>query len=209
MQRIPIIGIWTSGLATTIFLDTTEISGDSLRIVKQNIQQNIRFVENIWVDESIIEGFAIDQRALPIQLFGERVVILRESAFKSIIKGIIESVKIAPQIVLYVMGREMGEQYYLRHSEVMGEDKEKLAKVAEQLFAAIGLGIPEKIKLDLNKPEIEYKIYDNVECKINLELGRRVNSALIRGIIEGYYSKLLGMNAVSYTHLTLPTNREV
>jgi len=71
-------------------------------------------------------------------------------------------------------------------------DKRSLAIIAEQLFQAVGFGIPENVKMDLEGGEVEYIIYDCLECGINLEAGRRVKSSLIRGILEGYYSKLLG-----------------
>jgi predicted hydrocarbon binding protein len=138
-----------------------------------------------------VKGFAIDKTFIPT-LFGERTIILRETAFKSIIEGVFESLKVAPQTVLYIIGREMGENLFKRHVEVMGTmDKRSLALIAEQLFRGVGFGIPENVKMDLERGEVEYIIYDCVECKVNLESGRRVKSSLIRGLIEGYYSKLL------------------
>lgn len=193
MHEIPIIEIRTSRTCVILFLDITGKNVEDIEKMKMKICNDVKYIEKLYVYESKVEGFAIDLSMYPPMLFNERVLILRESAFKSIVEGVIKSLKIAPQVVLYVIGREMGEKYYDRHVEVMGnESKRNIAKIAEYLFLAVGFGKPEEIKLDLERGEIEYDIYDCIECKINLEAGREMKSSLIRGMIEGYYTKLLG-----------------
>ena len=45
--------------------------------------------------------------------------------------------------------------------------------------------------------------------KAGLEMVERANSSEKQVFGSFYLSRLLGLNTVSYTHLTLPTNREV
>ncbi|MEM2311381.1 MAG: hypothetical protein QXD79_07245 [Candidatus Methanomethylicia archaeon] len=193
MHRIPIVGFHSSGNSTVFFLDVTGKSVEDIERMKTCIQDNVKFIEKLYIKDSEVKGFAIDSKAYPPTLLSERVLILRESAFKSIIEGVIKSLKFAPQVVLYIIGREMGEQYYDVHTKMMNiQDKEDLIKVSEYLFAAVGFGKPERIKVDLENLEFEYDVYDCIECKINFEAGRKIKSSLIRGLIEGYYTKLLG-----------------
>ena len=191
MKGISILKIHFTGLYATIFLDTTGKSPKEVEETAEALIKGVKFIKKVDIQIPEVKGFAIDKTVIPT-FFNERAIILRESAFKSIIEGIFKSLKVVPQTVLYIIGREMGENFFKRHVETMGVmDKRSYALIAEQIFRGIGFGIPENVKMDLEGGEVEYIVYDCVECRINLEAGRRVKSSLIRGLIEGYYSKLL------------------
>ena len=192
MKGIPIINVYAIFPHAIIFLDITGKNPKEVEEIAETLTKEIKFIKNVHIQMPEVKGFATDKTVTPT-FFGEKAIVLRESAFKSIIEGVFKSLGSASQLVLYVIGREMGEQYFERHVKIMGDvDKRSLAIIAEQLFQAVGFGIPENVKMDLEGGEVEYIIYDCLECGINLEAGRRVKSSLIRGILEGYYSKLLG-----------------
>jgi predicted hydrocarbon binding protein len=192
MKEVPIINVYIVFPHAIIFLDTTGKSPKEVEEIAETLTKEVKFIKDVHIQMPEVKGFATDKTVTPT-FFGEKAIVLRKSAFKSIIEGVFKSLKIAPQLVLYVVGKEMGEQYFERHVKIMGDvDKRSLAIIAERLFQAVGFGIPVNVKMDLEGGEIEYIIYDCLECGINLESGRRVKSSLIRGIIEGYYSKLLG-----------------
>jgi len=188
-ENIPIIKIFSLDSHIIMFIET--VDGEKLSKIRDRIKCELRYVENVEIHVSSVEGFASLPNIYP-QILGERALILRESAVKSIIESILENLKVTPQIVLYLMGRRLGEEYYETHRRIFHVDLEDMMKIAENLFTATGYGRIEVVKRNLNPIEIEYHIYDCIECKINLESNRRIKSSLIRGLIEGYYTKLLG-----------------
>lgn len=184
---IPIIKVFNSNTSMIIFIDSSGV-GD-LKAIEHEIRR-VKYVRNVEIQPSDVETVEVFPYAIP-KIYCERVVILRESALKSLINAIWENLKVAPQMMLYIIGREMGESYCESHRKSMKLNFEDMLKIAEKLFTATGYGTLKNVKKCLSPLEVEYHIYDCVECKINLEAGRRVKSSLIRGIIEGYYSKLL------------------
>ncbi|MEM0084017.1 MAG: hypothetical protein QW743_00780 [Candidatus Methanomethylicia archaeon] len=188
-EGIPIIKFFSSNSNVAIFMDTTDEA--KLSKVLEKLKSRVKYVENFGIHISDIKGFASISNSYP-KLFGERILILRETAFKSLIECILENLKITPQIVLYLVGRRMGEEYYKSHREIFKTDLESTVRIAEKLFTLTGFGRLEVVRRSFDPLEIEYDVYDCIECKINFEAGRKIKSSLIRGLIEGYYTKLLG-----------------
>jgi len=192
MKGIPIINVYAIFPHAIIFLDITGKNPKEVEEIAETLTKEVKFIKNVHIQMPEVKGFAADKRFIPT-FFGERALVLRKAALKSMINGIFKSLEVASQLVLYVIGREIGEQFFETHIECMGNiDRRSLIITAEQEFQQMGFGIPVNVKMDLERGEIEYIIYDCLECGINLEAGRRVKSSLIRGILEGYYSKLLG-----------------
>jgi predicted hydrocarbon binding protein len=186
--NIPIIKVFNSNTSMIIFIDSNGIR-DLARI--EDAIRRVKYVKNVEIHPPDVGVVEVCPNATP-KISDERVVIIRRSAFKSLINAVWGNLKVAPQMMLYIIGREIGESYYEAHKKSMKLNPEDMLKIAEKLFTVVGYGIIKPVKRCLNPLEVEYIIYDCLECGINLEAGRRVKSSLIRGIIEGYYSKLLG-----------------
>ena len=62
------------------------------------------------------------------------------------------------------------------------------------------------IRGDLDINEIKVKNAFNLNTELELVTDEEIEKL---GLVKGYIGALEGINAVSYTHLTLPTNREV
>lgn len=195
-EKIPILSTYTSN--TTIILFIESVEDEILSRVKEELKK-IEFLEDLECYKSDVMGFAVLPNAYPT-VFGERAIIMRETVFKSFIKGVVNHLKIAPQMVLYIIGRSMGESYAETSIKTLETLKlnvksmliiESIIKIAEKMFTTLGYGNLEVVKRSIEPLELEYKVYDCIECKFNFEASKRVKSSLVRGVMEGFYTKIL------------------
>ncbi len=166
--------------------------------------ESLDIVDHVATFKPTVEGFITDTTSFPLTLFGGRIFILREPAFKEMILHLIRTV--GPQLatkLLYQMGAAIGKEYgnvFKGIADDLGvRDPTSIIKdIAMPILQSLSYAI---LETEFNEDKIIIRKKDCVECSAVTEI-RKENSNLnmrgytpccnvIRGIIEGSISTIL------------------
>jgi predicted hydrocarbon binding protein len=187
-RGINIVGLYTSTIPEqysyiTIFIDSTKISKEELNNLVDEIKTNTKeFNTDVRVYTSPVDGVAIDPYSFPITAMGSRAIILMQHSLRGLISGLS---RIGAEMILNIVGREIGKTGFETHERMVGRDLEKLMKLHEARFMMSGFGIMKVEHMDMEAYEFTVKIYYCIECEILEELKRPSGSYFIKGILEG------------------------
>ncbi len=165
----------------------------------------VRGVREVRTFEPATRGLITDTTSFPPTVFGERIVMLRKSALKELIRGLIEAIGPgAASGILYQVGVRMGRGLSKKHislsSELGVEDRfDVVRKIALPLFQSLGYGLAE---VERRGEDIIVRKYECIECTSLREIleenpdlvkGRgSIGCSMVRGIIEGAVSEIMG-----------------
>jgi len=200
-RRVTIMGIYTSTMPAeyayiTIFIDSTRMGSEDLNSLIDEIEMGVReFDAKVKMYTSPIEGVAIDPYSFPITAMGSRAIILMQHSLEGIIKGLS---RIGAEIILNMVGREIGKTGFEAHERIAGRNLEKLLRLSEARFMMSGFGIMETTEIDIENMEFTVKIEHCIECEILEGLKKPSGSQLIKGILEGWFSGLTGIDMIAY-----------
>ena len=163
-------------------------------------------VEEVRVFEPATRGLIADTTSFPPTVFGERIVMLRKSALKELIRGLMEAIgPRAMSSILYQVGVRMGRGLSRKHislSRELGVDDpfDVVRRIALPLFQSLGYGLAE---VERKGDTIIARKYECIECTSLREIleenpdlsksGEMVGCSMVRGIIEGAVSEIMGM----------------
>jgi predicted hydrocarbon binding protein len=200
-RGIAIVGLYTSTMPEqysyiTMFIDSTKISEEELKSLIDEIRMNVgEFNADVRVYTSPVDGVAIDPYSFPITAMGSRAIIIMYHSLRGIISGLS---RIGAEMILNIVGREIGKAGFEIHERMVGRDIEKLMKLHEARFMMSGFGIMKVEHMDMEAYEFTVKIMYSIECEILEELKRPSGSYFIKGILEGWFSELTGKDMVAY-----------
>ena len=184
-----------------------DITGRELDVQELiNRISEVRGIGEVVVFEPVTRGLIADTTSFPPTVFGERIVMLRKSAVKELIRGLIGTIgPRAASGILYQVGVRMGRGLSRKHvslSKELGiEDPfEVVEKVALPLFQSLGYGIAE---VEKRGEKIVVKKYECIECTSLREVleehpdlvkdDGEIACSMVRGIIEGAVSEIMGI----------------
>jgi len=173
------------------YLDVTDLPQEVLNVISKEMK-SLEGIEDVKVYLSPLEGVAIDPGAIPFAM-GSRAVILMKHSLRILLT---EFNKWGWWSVLNTIGREIGRAAWEDHVRMIGEDINKLLKIAESRFHLSGFGFWETVKADVDLGEFIIRVYGCIECEIGSEINGYTGSHLVRGMIEGWIEKLMGVNNV-------------
>ncbi len=170
-----------------VFLDITESIVPIERIIFE-IEKEFYILEVIKS-----QGILIDTISFPLMANATRIILLRDTAYGQMIKGIREKFGSAGEALLYYIGFEAGKGFAKIHKEFA----EKIGlrnplriyeEISQKFFQWAGFGIIEILKLQSNYSEII--IHNSFECEIVKNQLDKPYSSLIRGILAGTFTEL-------------------
>lgn len=201
-RNVNILGMFTSASPTegyvciTIFIDSTNIEESKLNELVSKIGEALTELEGkVKMYTSPVEGVAIDPYSFPTTAMGSRAIILMYHSLRGLISGLS---RIGAEIILNIIGNEIGKAAFKDHERIVGKNLEKLIKLFEARFMMSGFGITKVESIDMETCEFTVKIDHCIECEILEELKRPSGSYFIKGMIEGWFSELIGMDVVAY-----------
>ncbi len=163
-------------------------------------------IGEVRVFEPVTRGLITDTTSFPPTVFGERIVMLRKSAVKELIRGLIGTIgPHAASGILYQVGVRMGRGLSRKHISLSAEldvkdPFEVVERVALPLFQSLGYGMAE---VERRGDEIIVRKYECIECSSLKEIleenpdlvksGEEVGCSMVRGIIEGAVSEIMGI----------------
>ncbi len=166
--------------------------------------ESIDVVDHATIFKPTVEGLIVDTTSFPLTMFGERVFIVREPAFKEMILGILRTV--GPQLttrLLYQMGvavgREYGDIFKRIARDLNVRDPASIVKdismpILQSLsYAVLEADLDEDKIVVKKKGCIEYSAVERI-IEENPSLDMRDYSPrcnAIRGMIEGSVSAIL------------------
>jgi len=201
-RDINVLGMFTSAnpieeyACITLFIDSTKIEESKLNELVSKIREALKELEGeVKTYTSPVEGVAIDPYSFPIIAMGSRAIILMKHSLRGIIEGFI---RIGAEILLNMIGREMGRASFKDHERIAGKNLEKLIKMIEARLMMSGFGIIKVENIDMEAYEFKVNIEYCIECEILEELKRPSGSQLVKGMLEGWFTELTGMDMVAY-----------
>ena len=200
-RGVTIMGIYTSTIPEqysyiTIFIDSTKLKDEDLNSLICEMEIGGReFNAEIKLYTSPVEGVAIDPYSFPITAMGSRAIILMQHSLEGLIKGL---TRIGAEIILNMVGREIGKTGFEAHERIAGRNLEKLLKLSEARFMMSGFGIMKVEEIDIEACEFTVKIEHCIECEILEGMKRPSGSQFIKGILEGWFTELTGVDMVAY-----------
>ncbi len=192
-----------------LVVDITDKEVDSQELVERI--SGVKSIGEVRIFEPVTRGLIADTTSFPPTVFGERIVMLRKSAMKELIRGLIEAIgPRAASGILYQVGVRMGRGLSRKHvslSEELEIDDpfEVVKKVALPLFQSLGYGIAE---VERRGEDIVVRKYECIECTSLKEIleenpnlvesSEDVGCSMVRGIIEGAVSEIMGVEYESH-----------
>ncbi len=190
---------------------TVDMTGKDVNLEKLvSTFKNIKGIGHVEVIEPVAKGFIFDKTSFPLTVMGERVALLRKSAFKELISGLVESIgHQATSGLLYQMGVRMGRGLAKKHKEIakylgIEDPIEVLKKVSSSLFQSLGFGKSEI--LGREGDSIRVRKYNCIECEAIAEIIEKghgtikkgsLRCGLIRGMLDGVVSEIMGRSYTS------------
>ena len=166
----------------------------------------LKEVKEVKIFEPATRGLIADTTSFPPTVFGERIVMLRKSALKELIRGLVEAIgPEATSSILYQVGVRMGRGLSKKHislSSELGVDDpfDVVRRIGLPLFQSLGYGLGEVEKRGEN---IIVRKYECIECTSLREIleenpylmksGEVFECSMVRGIIEGAVSEIMGI----------------
>lgn len=195
-RKISILGMYSSYTPnlcgyTTFYLDITNTSTNVLNEIRNSIK-SVNGVVNVEVYISPVEGLAIDPYVIPVAM-GSRAIIIMKHSLRNLLK---EIHKYRMELILNLIGREIGRAGFRDHERIIGVDVNLLLSVAENRFQLSGFGLWETVKMNLEENEFLIRIHHSIECEIGSEIEGYTGSNFIKGIIEGWFMELNGKDYV-------------
>ncbi len=187
-----------------IVLDITGKAVDVDDLVRRI--SDVKEVREVRTFEPATRGLITDTTSFPPTVFGERIVMLRKSALKELIRGLIETIGPgAASSILYQVGVRMGRGLSKKHvslSKELGVDDpfDVVRRIALPLFQSLGYGLGE---VEKRGEDIIVRKYECIECTSLKEIleenpglltgGESPECSMVRGIIEGAVSEIMGV----------------
>ncbi len=187
-----------------LVVDITDKEVDARELVERI--SGVRGIGEVRVFEPVTRGLIADTTSFPPTVFGERIVMLRKSALKELIRGLIETIgPRAASGILYQVGVRMGRGLSRKHVSLseelgIGDPFGVVEKVALPLFQSLGYGIAE---VERKGEDIVVRKYECIECTSLKEIleenpnlvksSEDVGCSMVRGIIEGAVSEIMGI----------------
>lgn len=148
------------------------------------------YIIDIKLIKPLFNGLICDPYFFPLNVFNERAIIFLKRNYEGMIKEIRKQLGSAAKTLLYLMGHNIGTNYYEKGGRIIvGKDLEKLIKLAIESSKQVGLGIIEIEEIKPEKLEATIKIYQSSECEL-FKGSNKCESHFIRGIIAGWISQL-------------------
>ncbi|MEM0345675.1 MAG: 4-vinyl reductase [Thermofilaceae archaeon] len=162
------------------------------RMIEDIVQRmkRVPYVAEVLHAPPIIDGVVIDPFSFPLRMIGERAVILRRPVYEGMIKEGWTRFGTPYAILLYTVGYGAGLLAYKEHSKIVS--KPNIQKLAEALFQAVGFGRLEIVKLDDERREAVFRVYDSFECELFQGAGE-IRGNFIRGLIAGWLAGYWGV----------------
>jgi len=184
------VSVATAGEAFTTIL-IADLKGKE-RMVEDIVQRmkRVPYVAEVLYALPIIDGVAVDPFSFPLLMIGKRAVILRQPVYGGMIKEGWTRFGTPYAILLYTVGYGAGLLAYKDHSKIISGPN--VQKLAEALFQAMGFGRLEIVKLDDERREAVFRVYDSFECELFLGAGE-IRGNFIRGIIAGWLAGYWGV----------------
>lgn len=192
---------FSSGESRIIFVvDVTDRDVGEEDLVRE--LSSLSVVKEVSTFKPIVRGLIADTSSFPLTVFGERIIILRKSALKELIRGLM--VSIGPQAasgILYQVGVRMGRGLAKKHmllAEELGisNPREVLDKISRTFFQTLGYGIAD---VEMEDDRIIVRKRYCIECTSLKELMEENPTltgggcGMVRGIIEGTISEVMGV----------------
>ncbi len=188
-----------------IVLDLTDRNADvNVKSILREIRE-VDIVDHIKMFDPTTEGFIVDTTSFPLTMFGKRIFMLREPAFREAILTLVRN--IGPMLttkLLHQIGTSIGREYGNVFKEIAGnlsiEDPiEIINYIAAPILQSLSYAV---LDVETRDNEIIVKKRDCIECLAvkeimeenpNLDMrGYSPRCNMVRGLIEGSISVILG-----------------
>ena len=177
-----------SEVHSIIFIDLTDHDDVNMEEITYALK-SIPYVLDVKIIKPVFKGFTYDPYFFPLMMSGERAVIFQRRNYLAFNKIAREEIGSGYTMVLFIAGYDMGVEAFKGHVKMVGNDVEKLLKVASALFQISGFGIIEIDEYDLEKGEARVRVYNSFECS-EFKEAREPQSHLVRGMLAGWFSGL-------------------
>jgi len=148
------------------------------------------YVIDIKLIKPLFNGLICDPYFFPLNVFNERAIIFLRRNYEGMIKEIRRQLGSAAETLLYLMGYNIGVNYYEKGGKIIaGRDLDKLIRLTIESIKQIGLGIIEIEEINSEKLEATVKIHQSSECEL-FKKSKKPESHFIRGIMAGWISQL-------------------
>ena len=183
-------------ISVVAFIDVTDATAPIEQLLEE--ARKIEFVKEIKDMKPEIEGFALDLFSFPLVIDGKRAIVVREQGIRGIINGLRKRLGSAAEAIQYFLGFEAGLEYGKSHKK-LGEKlgikspSEILSKISAPLFTPIGFGVMKILKSNDTPPYTYIRVYRCFECECAPQKINKPYSHLVRGMIAGVSTEILGM----------------
>jgi predicted hydrocarbon binding protein len=169
-------------------LSNSEASPETvLKLVKSQ-----KFIKNAQIIKPNRNGIIFDEYFFPIMVGDQRVVIFRKPIYGALFNGVRRKFGSAGEAMLYYEGFAIGFEVYDEYVKTANsENLDDLVEVARAVNMTLGWGIIDKIKIDVEKREAQFRVYQNFECELGENSGKPY-SQFYRGAIAGLFTRFFG-----------------
>jgi len=174
----------------TLAVDVTDIDDNLLKQMLKELEANT--VGKVLFKKNVIEGFLVSESAFPIYLdLHTRVLLFSLEEVGSMLKALYDKYGDVTASILYNLGYGGGvfiAKMMVDKLKTIG--KEKLLIELLKILQAAGWALVEVEEMNLTRPSISLKLYENFECKA-LKYRYKPSSNLVRGYLSGLFSTVL------------------
>ena len=176
-------------LRAIIIADLAGHENLALRLVGE--LEKIPTVMRVSFEPPIVNGLAVDSSSFPLQLVGERAIIMRKVVYDSLIRGGWRRLGSGYGQLLYLIGFEIGKSTYRSHLNIARRDPSLVVDVMARIFQLVGYGIVDVVELDDSGFRAVVRVYDSFECELFRGVGE-IRGNLVRGMLAGWLAERWG-----------------